>query len=392
VTVASNAVRPFTIDVPAARVQRILAQLADKRWPEPPADTSSAQPDWRYGTDVRWLRRLVDHWTGAYDWPAAQQQLNRWPQFIARIDDLDIHFIHVRGSGTGRVPLLLLHGWPGSFFEFHKLVERLCWPQRHGGDAADGCDLVIPSLPGFGFSAAPPSPIGLHRVAGLMHRLMTDVLGYPRYGVQGGDMGSAIATWLALDHPAQVAGIHLNLCLMAAADTQAPIGDEELAWARAMQATQAREMAYWAVHHTRPQTIALALADNPAGVAAWIVEKLQRWSDTGNDPLQRYTQDELITLLMVYLVTDSIGPSIWMYRGTVDQDSAGIPAGARIAVPTACALFPKEFLPWPPRSRIERTFNVRRWSVMERGGHFPALEEPQALADDVMAFFRELRG
>lgn len=385
----SNPARPFRIEVEPWRVERILAQLADKRWPVAPVDDA----DWRYGTDLAFLRRLVDHWTVAYDWPAAQSELNRWPQFIARIDELDIHFVHVRGSGTGRLPLLLLHGWPGSFFEFHKLIERLCFPERHGGKPEDGCDVVIPSLPGFGFSSKPASPMGLHRVSRVMHKLMAEVLGYRRYGAQGGDMGSAIATWLALDQPEHVAGIHLNLCLMAAADTQAPQGDEELAWARAMQATHAREMAYWAVHHTRPQTIALALADNPVGVAAWIVEKLQRWSDTGNgsgsgsDPTRRYTLDEIITLLMIYLVTDTIGSSIWMYRGTVDEDSAGIPAGARVRAPTACAVFPKEFLPWPPLSRVERTFNLKRWTVMAAGGHFPALEEPQALAEDVRIFF-----
>jgi len=377
---------PWQAAVEPWRVERILAQLADHRWPDAPAATADLA-DWRYGTDLAFLRRLVAHWTGAYDWNAGLSALNRWPQFQAGIDGFDIHFVHVRGSGSGRLPLLLVHGWPGSFFEYHKLVERLCFPARHGGRAEDGCDVVIPSLPGFGFSSKPSRPIGLRRTAGLLHRLMHETLGYSRYGVQGGDMGSAVATWLALDHPGQVAGIHLNLCLMAAADQQAPQGDDELAWARAMQATQAREMAYWAVHHTRPQTIALALHDNPVGVAAWIVEKLQRWSDVGNDLTQRYTFDEIIALLMVYLVTDTIGSSIWMYRGTVDEDAGGLPAGARITVPTACAVFPKEFLPWPPRSRVERTFNLQRWNVMAAGGHFPALEEPQVLAQDVMAFF-----
>jgi microsomal epoxide hydrolase len=290
------------------------------------------------------------------------------------------------------LPLLLVHGWPGSFFEYDKLVDRLCFPERHGGDPQDGRDVVIPSLPGFGFSSAPASPMGLHRVSRVLHTLMHDVLGHARYGVQGGDMGSAVATWLALDQPAQVAGIHLNLCLMSAADVAAPQTDDERAWGLAMQQNQQREMAYWAVHHTRPQTIGLALADNPVGTAAWIVEKLQRWSDTGNDPLQRYSADEIITMLMIYLVTDSIASSIWMYRGTVDEDSAGISAGARVTVPTACALFPKEFLPWPPRSRVERTFvNLQRWSVMQSGGHFPAMEEPEALAAEMQAFFRDLR-
>ena len=379
--------RPFRIDIDPAHINRILGRLADMRWPEAPADDA----DWRYGTDLAYLRELVAYWTTTYDWSRAEHALNRHPQFKARIDDLDIHFVHVRGSGQRPFPLVLTHGWPGSFFEYDKLVAPLCFPERYGGDPDDAFDVVIPSLPGFGFSSKPPKPIGLHHVARVWHRLMNEVLGYRRYGAQGGDMGSAVTTWLALDQPAHIAGIHLNLFLMAADDVNKPETDEEQAWARAMQETREREMAYRAVHHTRPQTIALALADNPVGVAAWILEKFQRWSDVGSDLEGRYTKDELITSLMIYLVSDTINTSIWMYRGTVEEDSGRIPAGCRVTTPTACAVFPKEFLPCPPRARVERTFNVVRWTAMAAGGHFPAMEEPTALAADIRSFFRTVR-
>ncbi len=383
--------RPFRIDIPAARLERIAAQLADVRWPAAPADDTG----WRYGTDLAFLRSLVAHWTEHHDWRAAEAVLNQAPQFIARIDGLDIHFLHLRADGraggsaggsTGRparLPLLLTHGWPGSFHEYHRVMQPLL--ER-------GFDLVIPSLPGFAFSAAPPRPMGLRAVATLWHTLMTEVLGYAQYGAQGGDMGSAVATWLAHDHPQQVAGLHLNLFTMAAADQAAPQGADEQAWAQQMQQVQQREMAYAALHATRPQTAALALADNPVGTAAWMVEKFQRWSDPDAGLLQAERHDELITAIMLYLVTDAMPTALWMYRGAAEEGSGQLPAGGRVQVPTAIARFPKEFLPHPPRSRVERSFvKVQRWTELSAGGHFPTLEVPQAWVDDVAGFFLGLR-
>jgi pimeloyl-ACP methyl ester carboxylesterase len=382
------AVRPFRVEIDDATIARIRARLLEMRWPPAPSDDG----DWRYGTDLATLKALVAHWTSRYDWRAAERELNRHPQFSARVDGLDIHFVHVRGSGTNPMPLVLTHGWPGSFHEYHKLIEPLCFPERFGGSADDAFDVVVPSLPGFGFSAAPARPIGLRAVARLWHTLMHDVLGHARYGAQGGDMGSAVSAWLALDQPEHVLGIHLNLFTMAAADAGAAQSDEEREWAQRLQGVQQREMAYAALHATRPQTVALALADNPVGVAAWMLEKFQRWSDVGNDLWSRYGRDELITAIMVYLVGDSMPTALWMYRGAVEEGSGVFPAGQRVQVPTACAAFPKEFLPCPPRSRVERSFNVRRWTEMAAGGHFPALEDPEALANDMREFFRGLRG
>jgi microsomal epoxide hydrolase len=379
---------PFRIDVPEARLQRIHGQLAGMRWPVAPVDDG----DGRYGMDLALLRALVDHWLTRYDWREAERALNRQPQYIARIDGQDIHFVHLRGSRRRALPLLLTHGWPGSFHEFHRVAEALAEPERSGGQVDDGFDLVIPSLPGFGFSSPPPRPIGFRAVARIWHRLMTDVLGYEHYGVHGGDMGSPVSTWLAHDQPEHVLGLHLNLFTMSTADLAAPQGDEEQAWARQMQLVREREMAYAALHTTRPQTVALALADNPVGTAAWMLEKFARWSDPACGLLHPERSDELITAIMVYLVSDSMPTALWMYRGATEEGSALLPAGSPVRVPTACARFPKEFLPHPPRSRVERSFvQLLRWTEFERGGHFPALEVPQDLANDLRAFFATLR-
>ncbi|HSW03571.1 epoxide hydrolase family protein [Aquabacterium sp.] len=373
-------ITPYSIAVPQQRLARIRQQLADYQWPAGPADDSG----WRYGADIGFLRRLQGHWLGAYDWRAAERDLNRLPQFMAEVDGQRLHFIHARAQrsdGAPALPLLLTHGWPGSCFEFQQLVAPL---------TAAGFDVVIPSLPGFLFSPAPARPIGLRAVSRLWHRLMSETLGYRRYGVHGGDMGSAVSTWLAHDQPDHVAGLHLNLCTMAAADAAAPQTDDERAWALALQQVQQREMAYAALHATKPQTVALALADNPLGSAAWLLEKFHAWSDCGGDLSTVYSFDDLITAVMLYLVSDSLPSSLWMYRGAAEENSGQLPAGARIGVPTAIARFPKEFLPHPPRSRIERSFNVIRWSEFQRGGHFPALEQPAALATDLREFFGAL--
>jgi len=379
--------RPFCIDIPEPRLDRIRAQLAGMRWPVSPADDG----DGRYGTDLAMLRTLVEHWLAGYDWRTAERALNRLPQFSARVDGQEIHFVHLRGSGRRPLPLLLTHGWPGSFHEFHRIAEPLAHPERFGGEADDGFDIVVPSLPGFAFSAPPPRPIGFRAVARLWHRLMSEVLGYTHYGVHGGDMGSVVSTWLAHDQPAHVRGLHLNLFTMTTADQAAPQGDEEQAWAARMQQVREREMAYAALHATRPQTVALALADNPVGTAAWMLEKFARWSDPACGLLQPARRDELITAIMVYLVSDCMPTSLWMYRGGAEEASGLLPAGSPVRVPTACAGFPKEFLPHPPRGRVERSFQVGRWTMFDRGGHFPALEAPDELAADLRDFFRPLR-
>jgi microsomal epoxide hydrolase len=360
--------RPFTIDVPQTVLDRIYAKLALSSVGYAPADDR----DWIYGADARWLAGLLDYWRETYDWRAAERALNRWPHFTAAIDGLDIHFIHVRGQGARTRPLILTHGWPGSFFEFDRSIALL---------AEQGFDVVVPSLPGYAFSGRPATPIGPRRVAGLWRSLMADVLGYRRFGAQGGDWGSAVTTWLGRDHPDVVAAIHLNLFLAP------PDGDdpETLAWQSRLRDVQARESAYMMEQMTKPQTIGLALADSPLGFAAWVCEKFHGWADTGGDIESRFTKDQLLTNIMLYLVNDAVQSAIWMYRGALTEEQTG----PRVRVPTGMALFPAEFYPYPPRLAAERAYNIVRWTEMTAGGHFAAMEAPAAFAAEVGAFFRD---
>ncbi len=372
----AGSARPFTIAVPENVLAGIGAKLALAKIGYAPADDPG---DWRYGTDARWLAGLLDHWRTRYDWRAAEQALNRWPHRKARLDGLDIHFIHVRGHVRGdhpaRLPLILTHGWPGSFFEFDAVIAPL---------AAQGFDVVVPSLPGFAFSGRPDTPTGPRRIAALWRALMTEVLGYRRFGAQGGDWGSGVTTWLGRDHADVVAAIHLNLFL-APADTRDD-DDATTAWRARLQNVQRTESAYMMQQATKPQTVGLALADSPIGFAAWIMEKFHGWSDSGGDIERRFSKDQLLTNLMLYLVNDAVPSSTWMYRSIFTESRDG----PRVAVPTACALYPAEFMPYPPRSAADRAYNVVRWTSMPAGGHFAAMEEPAAFARDVGAFFADL--
>lgn len=376
-------VRPFEVRADPSAVARIRDRLIHAHWPPAPDDDR----DWTYGIDVAWLRGFVNHWTQAYDWDAAQARLNRWPQFKTVIDGIDIQFYHVKGSAGRDRPLVLTHGWPGSVIEFQDVIERLAHPERFGGDAEDGLDLVIPSLPGYGFSGRPPHPIGPRRVAALWRTLMIDRLGYSRFAAQGGDWGAGVSTWLGADHADVVAGIHLNMVSSLVAPTGEPASDAEADYRRRLAQVQAREFGYHAIQTTKPQTIGLALGDSPLGFAGWVLEKFQRWGDTGGDIDGRFDRDTLITNLMIYLLNDAVTTSGWLYRGRADEAAAGGYRDLKVSVPTAVALFPAEFIPYPPRDVAERIYAVERWTPMVAGGHFAALEEPVALADDILAFF-----
>ena len=369
----SSTVRPFRIAVPDAALDRINAKLALAEVGYAPADDDGR---WSYGTDARWLASLLDYWRSRYDWRAAEAQLNRRPQFVANVDGLDVHFLHLRAAGSNGMPLVLTHGWPGSFFEFDAAIEPLL---------AQGFDLIIPSLPGYGYSARPATPIGPRRVAAMWRRLMVEVLGYPRFFAQGGDWGSAVTTWLGREHADVVAAIHLNLFL---APVETSSDDAETtAWRRKLEAVQLRESAYMMEHATKPQTIGLALADSPLGFAAWVVEKFHGWGDTHGDIESRFSKDQLLTNIMLYLVSNSVQSAIWMYRTIFTEDRAG----ARVEVPTGLALFPAEFFPYPPRHGAERGYAVADWVMMPAGGHFAAMEEPAAFAATVGRFFASQR-
>ena len=368
----------------------VLADLQTRlervRWPD-----EIAGEGWRYGTSLAYMKELVAYWRDGYDWRAQEARLNELPQFTVPMGDLDLHFIHAKGVGPSPLPLLVSHGWPGSVWEFHTLIPLLTDPGRHGGDPADAFTVVAPSLPGYGYSFRPTQPrFGVPEIAELLARLMTDVLGYRRFAAHGGDWGAFVTARLGLASPDHLAGIHVTL-LGLRRDLPPPAHptEEDRAYFEALLHWEREETGYQWIQGTRPQTLAYGLTDSPVGLAAWIVEKFRAWSDCGGDVERRFTKDVLLTNVMLYWVTGAINSSFWPYYA---RRHVGwpIPDGARIEVPTAYASFPREIL-HPPRAWAERVYNIRRWTVMPAGGHFAALEEPEALAADLRAFFRDLR-
>jgi len=307
------------------------------------------------------------------------------------------------------LPLVITHGWPGSIVEFLQIIEPLAHPERHGGDPLDAFDVIVPSLPGYGFSGPPIredgsiGPIGPRAIAGLWHRLVHESLNYRRsYGVQGGDWGAVVSSWLAFDHPVTeekddwksgVVGLHLNMVgLRPGIDPRkAELSAAEKAWLDTMRGELDDKTAYQRIQATRPQTLGVALGDSPVGLAAWIVEKFQAWSDCNGRPLDRFSMDLLLDNVMVYWLTGTAGTATWLYRGVSQQKPRGLPEGQRVETPTAFAAFPADLVPPPPKEWLERAYNLRRHTLMPRGGHFAALEEPQLLIDDIRAFFRPLR-
>jgi pimeloyl-ACP methyl ester carboxylesterase len=377
----TNMPEPFTIAVPQERLDAIRAKVEAFDW--------AGVPDaggWRSGVGLADLRHLVDHWLRRFDWRATEARLNRLPQFTATVSGQRLHFVHAQGDGS-RPPLLLLHGWPGSFIEFEKLIGPL---------VADGHDVVVPSLPGYAFSGAPAAPIGPRQTAELFHLLMLELFGPKRYLVQGGDWGAAIAAWMAKGHDDLCAAIHLNMVLIQAADA-APTSKEELAWAARRAELNTEEGGYSHLQGTRPQTLGVAMSDSPVGVAAWILEKFGAWSDVPRDGNDRpdlwrtFGEDTILANVMLYLVARSFPTSTWIYRGRVLEGSSQFPAGARVTVPTGVAAFPDPVFPPPPQSQAAKTYDIRRWIGMPKGGHFAALEQPELLLADMRAFFADKR-
>ena len=320
------------------------------------------------------MKALCTYWAEEYDWRKHEAEINRFSQFKAEIDDIDIHFIYEKGSGTNPKPLIISHGWPGTIVEFLDFIDLLAHPEKHGGKIEDAFDVVVPSLPGFGFSGRPPRPYGPRKMADVFNSLMTDVLGYETYIAQGGDWGGAISTWLGYDHASACAAIHINILTMRHKD--GPQGAKEIAWAEQFDKDQVIQDGYRTQQATKPQTLSYAMMDSPVGVAAWIVEKMHGWSDIQEDDVESvYTKDQLLTNII----------------GRREEGGRIMsPEGNRVEVPTGCALFPKELLAWPPRSYAERIYNIRQWTEMPRGGHFAAMEQPDLLIEDIRQFVRGL--
>lgn len=371
--------RPFRIDIPQTKLDWIARRLREAPWPDVPV----GEP-WQLGTDATTLRELVDYWLRAYDWRKQEAAFNALPQFTARIDEYDIHFFHVRGAGDNPRPLLLSHGWPGSFAEFMKVIDPLTHPERHGGSIEDAFSVVIPSLPGYGFSSKPKTAIGPRSIAQLFDRLMTDVLGYDNYIAQGGDWGSAISSWLGYEGRG-CAAVHLNFVMIWRAGAARPETPEEKAAMQRAKDYWKNENGYMVLQSTKPLTLSYAMHDSPLGVAAWILEKFHRWSDKQNgDVWSAFSRDEIITDIMIYLVTDTFGSAAWLYNGLYKEP---VPSTAYVQRPTGVAVFPKEIAALP-RSLVAKSYNIVQWHELPRGGHFAALEQPQLFVDELRKFRR----
>jgi microsomal epoxide hydrolase len=379
---------PFTIDVPQKTLDAIRARVRDYDWHEMPRG-DGLEGSWAYGANLDFMRALCAYWVDGYDWRRAEAALNAFPQFTAPVGDIDLHFYHVVGSGPSPKPLILSHGWPGSVFEFLHIIDKLAHPEKHGGDVADSFTVVVPSLPGYGWSGKPKRPIGPRTTARLFDTLMTDVLKLPNYIAQGGDWGSSISSYMSYEGKGCRAA-HLNMMGWVSPGV-GPQSDEEKAFAAKAGTLFQAEGAYFLEQTTKPQTLSYGMMDSPVGVAAWIVEKFHGWSDVRGGFENAYTKDQLLTNVMIYLVTRTFNTATWMYRGRAEEQFLmPLPKGARLEKPTGIAAFPIDLIPFPPRSQVERSINVTHWTDFEHGGHFAALERPDDLVGDIRAFARTL--
>jgi pimeloyl-ACP methyl ester carboxylesterase len=385
----SDAMTEFRIAVADAELDDLRARLRATRWPE-----REAVDDWSQGVPLDYLKELCRYWAEDYDWRATERRLNALPQFRTTIDDLGIHFLHVRSPHSDALPLVMTHGWPGSIVEFLGVIGPLTDPVAHGGDATDAFHIVCPSLPGYGFSDKPArTGWGVERIASAWAVLMAR-LGYYRYGAQGSDWGTSISGSVAQQDPAHVIGIHLTPPL-APPDpaTFDDLTERERAALAGLEHTAEWDSGYSIEHATRPQTIGYALVDSPAALCAWIVEKFRSWSDCDGHPENAFTRNDLLDNLMLYWLPRTGASSARLYWESIRQVNEWISGNVvdTIDVPTGCSIFPKE-LQRPSRRWAERRFtDIRYWNEPDRGGHFAAFEQPQLFVDEVRAFFRLVR-
>jgi len=382
----SNAIVPFRINVTDAVLTDLKERLARTRLPD---EIEGA--GWEYGTNLSYLKDLVAYWRTTFNWRQQERSLNRLPQFKTTIDGVDIHFVHQRSPRPDAMPLVFIHGWPGSFFEVTKIIGPLTDPAARGGRAEDAFHVVAISLPGYGFSGKPRQPgYSARRMATVVAQLMAR-LGYTRYAAQGGDWGGIIIRQLGLVDPTHLIGLHSNLCVAGppagVANPNEGVLPDELRRVDEARARIANETGYQQIQGTKPESLGYGLNDSPAALAAWIVEKFRAWSDSDGDVEKRFTKDELLTNIMIYWVTGTGASSIRLYYE--NRKDPGLQG--RIEVPFACAQFPKEPFGTAPRRWIEAQYNVQRYTTMARGGHFAAMEEPELLVQDVREFFRGRR-
>jgi len=380
-----NQPEPFSISVGDDVLEDLRNRLALTRWTDEIIDSG-----WRYGTNLQYLKELIEYWQKEYDWRAQEKKLNEFSQFKVQVDDITLHYIHVQGKGPDPTPLLLSHGWPGSVAEFIKVIGPLSDPVSYGGDEKDAFTVVAPSLPGYGFSHVPNQRrMSAEEMADLFYVLMTEILGYSQFIAQGGDWGSLLTAILGFKYPDNLMGIHLNMIPVAPEqDEIKDVSPAEMAFFGQLGELK-DETGYQKIQGTKPQTLGVGLNDSPAGLAAWITEKFYSWTDCDGNLDNAVTKDELLTNIMVYWIGQTISSSFWLYYQS-NHEPWKLGKGNRISVPTAVASFPKE-LARPPREWVERTCNVTHWTDMKSGGHFAALEKPEELVNDIRSFGRTLK-
>lgn len=376
----------FHIQVSDEVLDDLKYRLEHIRWPDQLENSG-----WERGTEINYLKSLIPYWKEQYDWRAQERELNCFSQFYCNVDGIDIHFVHEKGKGPNPIPIILTHGWPDSFLRYQKIIPLLTDPESYGGNPEDSFDVIVPSLPGFGFSSkSKHSDVNNYRVSELWAKLMTEKLSYSKFAAAGGDIGSGVTRYLALNHPELLIGIHLTDIgiireLMISQD-KAELSDEEINYKKTAFEWISNEGGYMSIQSTKPQTLAYGLSDSPVGLAAWIIEKFREWSDCKGDLSKSFSKDELLTNIMIYWVTNTIGSSANIYY----ENMHSLPPMGHIDVPTGIALFPADVL-LPPKEWAMHNLNITRFTTMPRGGHFTAMEDPENLAEEIRAFFRPYR-
>ncbi len=391
---------PFELHVSDEELHDLKRRLQRTRFPNEPVGNEH----WEYGTSLPYMEELVAYWRDDFDWRKQEAALNRFPQFRATLtdeegEDHEIHFLYERGSGDNATPLVLTHGWPSTYREFLDVIDPLAHPERYGRQGP-AFDVVVPSLIGFGFSSRPRIPIGPAAIADLWHRLMTEVLGYDRYAAQAGDWGSFVTSRLALQYPESLVGIHLTMLPLRPHlkhATQPPVSVEEGRWIAEMQSWWRQEEGYRSIQSTKPMALAFGLTDSPAGLAGWLADKYYRLGDTDKTDtmegmIARFPFDAILTQFSIYWFSGCINAANTLYKAGPAEGSALLKPGQKVRVPTAYSEYPIDVLPETPRSWAERSYNIVSWRIMDRGGHFAAMEEPELFADDVRDAFGEMFG
>ena len=379
-------IKPFKLNIPDKALQEIYTKVKDYPWHEMPDDGG-----WKYGSNLEYMKEISSYWIKDFDWRKHEAEINKFSNFTTVVDDIEMHFIHEKGSGSNPTPLLLMHGWPGSVVEFLHIIEKLAHPEKFGGKIEDAFDVIVPSLPGFGFSGRPSKPIGPRKMAAILNKLMTENLEYKNYLAQGGDWGATIANWIGYDHSKTCKAIHINCLTMRHPEGTKTKEEEE--WQKRFNKEQVLQDGYRTQQATKPQTLSYSMMDSPVGVAAWIIEKMYSWSDLQDNNIESvYSKDTLLANIMVYIVTKTFNTASWIYYGRREEGGRFFPEDfKKIKIPTAAAIFPAEMSEWPPRSYVDRIFNITQWTEMPRGGHFAALEQPELLVEDIVKFAKTIR-